>query len=148
MAAVTETPGSPQPPLGFRYESTPGVSLECTSTEKAQYRPIFTRCTPVCPACFTTKISCLLPPQQQQGPRAHHETCAPVGFRYESTPGGNMSPHMPPYGHRVGFVFMGGTPQLGCLGQQGGTWGTPIHTKPTLWPKGGTCWLILPPGVD
>ena len=24
----------------------------------------------------------------------------------------------------------------------------PIHTKPTRWPYGGICGLILPPGVD
>ena len=58
----------------------------------------------------------------------------PVRFRYESTPGGNMSQHMPPYGHQVGFVCMGGTPSSARLAQTPKLGGTPIHTKPTRWP--------------
>ena len=37
-----ETTGVPHPPLRCRYESTPGVSLECTSTGKAWFRPVTT----------------------------------------------------------------------------------------------------------
>ena len=130
--------------MGFWYESAPGVSLGCRSTKAPWYRPVITQVHANLPACFTTKISCLLPPQQQ-GPQAHHETCAPVSFRYESTPGGHMSPHMPPYGHRVGFVCMGGTPQLGCLGQQGGTWGTPHTPKTNPMAIGGHLWAYITP---
>jgi len=69
----------------------------------------------------------------------------PVRFRYESAPGGNISPSMPPYDHRVGFICIGGTPQLGCLGQPGGTWGTP-HTHKTnpvaIW---GHLWAYITP---
>ena len=79
-----------------------------------------------------------------------HATCCPppVRFRYESAPAGNLSPHTPPYGHRVGFVCMGVPPSLGVWANRAALGVPPIHTKPTLWPKGGTCWLILPPGVD
>ena len=76
-----------------------------------------------------------------------HATCCPppVRFRYESAPGGNISPSMPPYDHRVGFICIGGTPQLGCLGQQGGTWGTPHTPKTNPMAIGGHLWAYITP---
>ena len=70
----------------------------------------------------------------------------PVRFRYESAPGGNISPSMPPYDHRVGFICIGGTPQLGCLGQPGGTWGTPHTHKTNLVAIGGHVLAHITPG--
>ena len=79
-----------------------------------------------------------------------HATCCPppVRFRYESAPAGNLSPHTHPYGHRVGFVCMGVPPSLGVWANRAELGVPPIHTKPTRWPYGGICGLILPPGVD
>ena len=53
-----------------------------------------------------------------------------VWFWYESAPGGNISPQMPPYGHRVGFGCMGGTPSAALLAQTPKLGGTP-HTYKT-----------------
>ena len=76
----------------------------------------------------------------------HATRCPPlVGFRYEPAPGGNISPNMPPYRHRVGFVCMGGTPQLGCLGQPDGTWGTPHTYKTNPVAIGGHVWAYITP---
>ena len=55
----------------------------------------------------------------------------PVWFRYESAPGGNISPNMPPYDRRVGFICIGGTPSLGVWANQAALGVPPIHTKPT-----------------
>ena len=53
----------------------------------------------------------------------------PVRFRYQLTPGGNMSQHVPPYGHKVGFVCMGGTPSAAWLAQTPKLGGTPCTYK-------------------
>ena len=136
--------------MGFWYESAPGVSLGCRSTKARWFRPVITQMHANLPACFTTKISCLLPPQQQ-GPQAHHETCAPVGFRHESTPGSNISPHIPPNGHRVGFVCMGGTSgtPVWVSGPTRRHLGYPPYTQnQPNGHRGVMCWLKLPQGAD
>ena len=68
---------------------------------------------------------------RETGLRKHAICCPPpVQFRYESAPGGNISPQMPPYGHRVGFGCMGGTPSAALLAQTPKLGGTP-HTYKT-----------------
>ena len=122
-----------------------GVVWGAQARKRPSAGPFSPRSKPVYPACFTTKISCFLPPQRlvKQPP-----PCPPprVRFRYESAPGGNISPHIPPYDHRVGFICVGGTPQLGCLGQPGGTWGTPHTHETNLVAKGGHVLAHITPG--
>ena len=43
---------------------------------------------------------------------------------------------------------MGVPPSLGVWANRAELGVPPIHTKPTRWPYGGICGLILPPGVD
>ena len=69
----------------------------------------------------------------------------PVRFRYQSTPGGNMSQHVPPYGHKVGFVCMGGTPSAAWLAQTPKLGGTPYTYKTNPVVIRGNMWAYITP---
>ena len=125
-----------------------GVVWGAQARKRPSAGPFSPRCTPVYPACFTTKILASYHHTSRETRLMKQPTpCPPpVRFRYESAPGGNISPSMPPYDHRVGFICIGGTPQLGCLGQQGGTWGTPHTHKTNLVAIGGHVLAHITPG--
>ena len=136
---LTKQPPPAPPRWGFDMSRPLGVVWGAQARNRPSAGPFSPRCTPVYPACFTTKILASYHHTSRETRLMKQPTpCPPpVRFRYESAPGGNISPHMPPYDHRVGFICIGGTPQLGCLGQPGGTWGTPHTHKTNLVAIGG-----------
>ena len=56
-----------------------------------------------------------------------------------------MSQHMPPYGHQVGFVCMGGTPSAAWLAQTPKLGGTPYTYKTNPAVIRGHVWAYITP---
>ena len=82
---------TPCPPRwGFGMSRPLGVVWGAQARKRPSAGPFSPRCTPVYPACFTTKISCFLPPHQQ-GDQAY-ETTDPL------PPPGVVSVLVPPWG--------------------------------------------------
>ena len=133
---LTKQPPPAPPRWGFDMSRPLGVVWGAQARNRPSAGPFSPRCTPVYPACFTTKILASYHHTSRETRLMKQPTpCPPpVRFRYESAPGGNISPHMPPYDHRVGFICIGGTPSLGVWANQAALGVPPIHTKPTWWP--------------